>query len=355
MEHDVVHISPYKSTHERAHYPGLLWFPADFPANLNISPQAQLDIDRYVTTVYQQQGPFDCVILGRESFLWHLPAIRRVHHDQPVVLICRGAYINLLASSEPIASQIKTQLIDLYKGCDRIVCIARHLVESIHRVVGVCNTLFLPNPITLPAFNPTFTHQRTANEPIRLLMAAQIKPRKRPLDAIEIIRILVEQNINVHLTICGDGSDMPEMRQLIQRYGLESHILVLGRVEREVVVNCLNRVETVLLCSDNEGRPRVLQEAIATGKGIVAYDNPGSREVVNEWATQWPLGRLVEIGDTQAASQAILDLAHYFRSQPNPLLPPQLPQPIEVLYQYELMLKSLKTQSAVPSELGLVL
>ncbi|MEW6494569.1 MAG: glycosyltransferase family 4 protein [Cyanobacteriota bacterium] len=352
--HDVVHISPYKSANERAQYLGLLWFPADFPANLSISPQAQRDIDRYVTATYQEHGSFDYVILGRESFLWHLPAIRRVHHDKPVVLICRGAYINCLASSKPIASELKAQLLDLYKGCDRIICIARHLVESINRVVGANNTLFLPNPIALPSFNSSATYPFTAHEPIRLLMAAQIKPRKRPLDAIEIIRILVEQNVNVHLTICGDGSDMPEMLQLIQRYGLESHILVLGHVDRQVVINCLNTVETVLLCSDNEGRPRVLQEAIATGKGIVAYDNPGSREVVNEWATQWPLGRLVEIGATQAASQTILDLANYFRSQPDPLLPPQLPQPIEVLYQYELMLKSLETQSATQPELGLV-
>ncbi len=41
-------------------------------------------------------------------------------------------------------------------------------------------------------------------------------------------------------------------------------------------------VETVLLCSDNEGRPRVLQKAIATSKGVVAYDNPGSCEVFHQ-------------------------------------------------------------------------
>jgi glycosyltransferase involved in cell wall biosynthesis len=177
-----------------------------------------------------------------------------------------------------------------------------------------------------------------------MLMAAQIKPRKRPLDAVEIIRILVEQNVDVHLTICGNGSDMPEMVHLIKRYGLEKHILVLGRVDRQVVLDCLNNVETVLLCSDNEGRPRVLQEAIAVGKGVVAYDNPGSREVVNEWSNQWSLGRLVAIGDTQAASQAILDLASYFRSKLEPLSPPQLPKPTEVLHEYESMLETLTLQ-----------
>jgi hypothetical protein len=117
----------------------LLWFPADFPADLSISPIAKSDIDRYVQAAYLNHGPFDYVILGRESFLWHLPAVRRVHHNKPVVLICRGAYINRLASSEPIESELREQLLDLYKGCDRIVCIARHLAESINRVVGINN------------------------------------------------------------------------------------------------------------------------------------------------------------------------------------------------------------------------
>jgi len=164
-----------------------------------------------------------------------------VHHHKPVVLICRGAYINHLAASAPIEQELKAQLLNLYKGCDRIICIARHLAESINRVVGVNNTLFLPNP--------------------------------------------------------------------------------------------------------NEGRPHVLQEAIAAGKGVVAYDNPGSREVVNEWSTQWPYTRLIPIGDRFAASQGIIDLASNFRSNPQPLPPPQLPKPMEVLYQYESMLKSLKVQS----------
>lgn len=345
LGHEVLHISPYKSPTGLVQYPGLMWIHANFPADLSISPDAQADIDRQVQLVYLEQGPFDYVILGRESFLWHLPAIRRVHHDQPVVLICRGAYINRLAADASIDLELRERLIELYKGCDRIVCIAQHLVESINRVVGVNNTLFLPNPIELPLFNPDTTYQPTAGEPIRLLMAAQIKPRKRPLDAVEIIRILVEQNVDVHLTICGEGSDLSDMLSLIARYGLEEHILVKGRVERQVVLNCLSHVETVLLCSDNEGRPRVLQEAIAVGKGVVAYDNPGSREVVHEWSNKSPLGRLVAIGDKLAASQAILDLARYFRSQPEPQPPPPLPKPVEVLYEYESMLKTLKRKS----------
>jgi len=340
LGHEVLHISPYKLGTKGVEYPGLLWFPADFPADLRISPQAQFDIDQYVTTAYLNYGPFDYVILGRESFLWHLPAIRRVH-TQPVVLICRGAYINRLAAKDLIEESLKEQLIELYQGCDRIICIARHLAESINHVVGVNNTVFLPNPIELPTCHPATTYHPTANDPIRLLMAAQIKSRKRPLDAVEIIRILVERQVDVHLTICGDGPDMNQMLHLINQYGLENHIMVKGRVDRQEVLACLNQVETVLLCSDHEGRPRVLQEAIASGKGVVASDNPGSREVVTQWSTQWPYAHLVAIADLPAASQAILDLARDFRSTPEPLPPPKFPQPIEILYEYESMFKNL--------------
>ncbi|MFB2917520.1 glycosyltransferase family 4 protein [Aerosakkonema funiforme] len=349
--HEVLHIAPYKVPNNLAQYPGLMWIQADFPNDLSITSQALSDIDREVQIAYQIHGPFDFVILGRESFLWHLPAIRRVHHDKPVILICRGAYINRLASSDPIDPQLRRQLLNLYQGCDKIVCIARHLAESIERVVGVSNTVFLPNPINLPPFNPstnlppfhpTSNYQQIASEPIRLLMAAQLKARKRPLDAVEIVRNLSLAGVNVHLTVCGDGPDRAEMLHRIKSYGLEERIVLKGSVSRQQVLDCMNNAETVLLCSDNEGRPRVLQEAIAAGKGVVAYDNPGSREVVNEWLERWPLGRLVPIGDIFAAGEAILDLARYFRSQPEPLPPPQLPNPIEVLYDYESMLNTLK-------------
>ncbi len=354
LGHEVLHIAPYKQAINLVQYPGLIWIQADFPNDLNITPQALSDIDRQFQRAYQNYGPFDYVILGRECFLWHLPAIRRVHGNKPIVLICRGGYINRLASREPIEPSLRQKLIGFYRDCDKIVCIARYLAESIKGVVGVNDTVFLPNPINLPPFNPstnfspfnlTSNYQRTSEEPIRLLMAAQLKSRKKPLDAVEIMRILVLEGVNAHLTVCGDGPERTEMLHRIKSYGLEDCIVLKGRVSRQEVFDCMNNVETVLLCSDNEGRPRVLQEAIAAGKGIVAYDNAGSREVVNEWPDRWPLGRLVPIGDVTSASGAILDLARYFRSKPEPLPPPQLPNPIEVLYEYELMLKNLNVQA----------
>jgi glycosyltransferase involved in cell wall biosynthesis len=211
----------------------------------------------------------------------------------------------------------------------------------LERVIGCHPTRFLPNPIALPRFTPGDHYHPTAEDPIRLLMAAQIKPRKRPLDAIEIVRILVKKNLPVHLTICGNGTQMSQMLAAIDRDHLHPYIDVKGRVDRAEVLDCLQKVETVLLCSDHEGLPRILQEAIAASKGIVAYNNPGSCEALTAGPDQWPLGRLVSVGDCHGATVAIMELARYFRSTATPVSLPPFPNTRAIVHEYEAVFQGL--------------
>jgi len=337
LGHRVLHLAPYRSEADRANYPDLIWFAADFPDGLQITPAAQQVIDRQVQQVYQQYGQFDWVILGRESFLWQVPTIRAIHQG-PIAVIVRGAYINKLAGVEVVEPELRQKLIHLYQSCDRIICIAQHLATSVQAVVGTAPITFLPNPIDLSDCLAIPSLRPMPDKPIQILMAAQLKPRKRPLDAVEIMRLLVAKGVDCYLNICGEGIDRPEMSNRIQSYGLEQRISLRGKLERQEVIAYLQQSEIVLLCSDNEGRPRVLQEAIAARKAIVAYDNPGSREVITSWLKNpWELGRLVAIGDTVAASEAILELAQLLGQTPKSS--PEIPSSRQILTQYELLLQ----------------
>lgn len=341
LGHEVIHLAPYRSETDRTVYPDLIWFAADFPDGLQISAEAQQVMDNYVQQIYQQYEYFDWVILGRESFLWQVEAIRAVHRGA-IAVIVRGAYINKLVGTEAINPQLREQLVNLYRSCDRIICIAQHLVTSVQKVVGDAPITFLPNPVDLSAFQAISPRKFQLGEPIQILMAAQLKARKRPLDAVEIMHLLIQKGIDCYLTICGDGSDRDQMIELIHRYGLEQRITLQGKLERREVINHLQQTDIVLLCSDNEGRPRVLQEAIAAGKAIVAYDNPGSREVVNSWIEPWKLGRLVAIGDIIVAGEAIIELAQLLQQNPQPI--PKIPSSQQILTQYETLLQELITQ-----------
>jgi len=321
--------------------------------------------------VYEKNGPFDYVILGRETFVWHIPAIKEIHKG-PIMLIVRGAYINRLAgnTNETIDPVLRTQLVGLYRQADVIVPIAKHLVAAINTVIfddeSEAKTIFIPNPIKLPVFDDNQQNIQLGDK-IRIVMAAQIKARKRPLDAVEIMREMRDMGKDVELIVFGSGPDKDEMDSLIRRYGLQDRIQMRGHVKKGEVLRTLAEVETVLLCSDNEGWPRTLQEAIAAGKAIVAYDNIGSREVLNEWLGQsWPLGRLVPIGDVKGAAMAIVELADLMRgivddnsssnnnntynsshsshsnSIKNGLVPKlKLPNPLEVLQAWETVLRRL--------------
>jgi len=360
LGHEVLHVAPYNTGQEDnlAHYQGLHWIKADFPWNtLTITPAAQASMDADLKVAYEKHGPFDYVILGRETFVWHIPAIKEVHKG-PIMLVVRGAYINRLAgnTNETIDPVLRAQLVGLYRQADVIVCIAKHLVSAINRVIfndeSDDKTIFIPNPIKLPVFDESQLNMPLGDK-IRIVMAAQIKARKRPLDAVEIMRELRDMGRDAELIVFGSGPDRDEMDALIRRYGLGDRIQMRGHVKKGEVLRTLAEVETVLLCSDNEGWPRTLQEAIAAGKGIVAYDNIGSREVLTEWLGQaWPLGRLVPIGDVKGAAKAIVELADLMRSaassdnnnnNSNGLVLPKLklPSSLEVLQEWEMALRRL--------------
>ena len=143
----------------------------------------QTKINHAVMRICRRLGPFDCVILGRESFLWNLEAVKAANRG-PVMLICRGAYINHLIGDANCFTRVQRRLITFYKKVDIIVCVAGHLVRSLCRISGRVDVRFIPNPIQLPTARPARTRRSRI---VRLVMAAQLKRRKRPLDALRIL------------------------------------------------------------------------------------------------------------------------------------------------------------------------
>ncbi|MEM8603208.1 MAG: glycosyltransferase family 4 protein [Cyanobacteria bacterium P01_H01_bin.121] len=332
LGHEVLHVAPSEPGTIPKNYPGLIWMPTGFAGSLTIPVGIQLRLDQRVQLLYQEHGPFDLVLLGRESFLWQIPALRKVHRG-PIVGMCRGAYINQLTQDNTIDPNLRRHLYQLYRSCDLMICIAQHLEQAVQTTIGQCNTCFLPNPINLPLFTPVVGLPTT--EPLRLLMAAQIKARKRPFDALHIVQALAQRGVNVRLQVFGDGVQRSQFLDSIADQQLSDRVEFYGKVPRQTVLEALKTAEIVLLCSDNEGRPRVLQEAIAAGKGVVAADNPGSREVVQDWVDPWSFGRLYPIGDAAAAAEAIAAVGTQLRRLQHPPLSPRFPAPLEVLRYYE--------------------
>jgi len=142
--------------------------------------------------------------------------------------------------------------------------------------------------------------------PVRVVLAARMLRDKGVLDFIEAARILRAQGAAVRCVLVGDPDPgnptaiAPEIlaaadaEGLVQWTGFQKDI---ARVFAEAHLACLP--------SYHEGVPKVLIEAAASGRAIVATDIPGCREIVEHGRT----GLLVPVRDPPALARAIRALA----------------------------------------------
>lgn len=106
---------------------------------------------------------------------------------------------------------------------------------------------------------------------------------------------------NVHLLLIGDGQFAKKLHQLVRKEKIPN-VHFLGF--RNDVPNILNEIDIVVHVSKREGLPRVIMEAMAASKPVVATEIRGNRDLV-EGAVN---GLLVDIGDVHDLEAALLCL-----------------------------------------------
>ncbi len=161
------------------------------------------------------------------------------------------------------------------------------------RSSGVCTHQFCPRPGDDPAVSD-------APAPV-VLFAARLTEEKGIHDYVEAARRL-KRSRNVCFQVAGEpdrGNPSAIADELVREWRNEGAVDLLGHVDQMAEV--LRRADIVVLPSFREGTPRILLEAAAMGKPIVATDVPGCREVVVDGET----GFLVPVRNPSALAQAI--------------------------------------------------
>ena len=110
---------------------------------------------------------------------------------------------------------------------------------------------------------------------------------------------------DVTLEIAGQGNDLPRLRAVARRLGLDAAVRFLGFVSEEEKRRLLRRAWAVVFPSPKEGWGISNVEAAACGTPAVASDSPGLRESVRHGET----GYLVPHGDAHALAERLLALA----------------------------------------------
>ncbi len=133
-------------------------------------------------------------------------------------------------------------------------------------------------------------------------MVACLKPQKAPLDFVAVAARVAREVPAAHFVLAGDGELRDAVTSAVAEAGLGGRFHLLGwRRDPEAVVGAL---DVLVLTSVHEGLPRVVPEAMAAGRPVVATAVDGTPEALRDGETGF-LHRVHDV-DGLAASVARL-------------------------------------------------
>jgi glycosyltransferase involved in cell wall biosynthesis len=136
----------------------------------------------------------------------------------------------------------------------------------------------------------------------RVLFAGALEPNKGLVVLFEAWRAVLDRHSDAVLVVAGTGSQAADLREVANHAEFVGNIEMLGFVQHERIVGLLDRSRFLVLPSFSEGMGRIILEAFARGRPVVASRAGGIPELVEEGAT----GLLVEPGDASMLAAAII-------------------------------------------------
>ena len=141
---------------------------------------------------------------------------------------------------------------------------------------------------------------------LRVLAVARLVEKK----GLDLLLRAVADRPAIHVTIAGDGPQLPALQSLAQKMG--DRVTFLGAVDPADVADQLRRHDAFALpcrpvaSGDRDGIPVALMEAMASGLPVISGDLPAIRELIDpqrsglliDMAAPEGVGKLAEALDT---------------------------------------------------------
>lgn len=140
----------------------------------------------------------------------------------------------------------------------------------------------IPNGVDERLLENNTAADSTNTDRINLLTVGSLIPRKGIDSIINALSDNRLAEINLQLTIVGDGEQAPKLKQQVRDLRLEDKVSFRGQLSHEDVVDLYASHQIFILASFHEGRPNVLVEAMAAGCCIIASKINGVIELVSQ-------------------------------------------------------------------------
>lgn len=142
---------------------------------------------------------------------------------------------------------------------------------------------------------------------LHLVTVARLNVTKGHVIGLECVRRLVDEGMDIHYTLAGEGPHRGMIEEDIRRLGLTDRVTLAGSISEDEVIRLLQAADVFLLTSFGLGEsgPVAVKEAMACGLPVVCSIIGGTRDMVRHGVD----GFLVEQKDVDGNIQALKILA----------------------------------------------
>ena len=163
---------------------------------------------------------------------------------------------------------------------------------------------YVPNSIDTSFF--TLKNSLQSTKKFNFVNIAFLNENKNQKLLIKAFDKAFKENLDVNLTIIGDGPEYLSLSNLIKNLKLENQVKLYGRANRDEIRNLLHDSDAFVLSSKYETFGVVLIEAMSCGLPVVSTKCGGPESIV----TSEELGVLVQNDDIDALMNGMMKIYH---------------------------------------------
>jgi len=210
-----------------------------------------------------QNFPYFPIIVSRiVGYLKNEPCIITWHE-------CWGKYWHQYLTYSGIFGRV-TEKITLLLSKNSI-SVSNHTAERMKKEGYKKEVQIIPNGITLTDIASVKPYATSSD----VIFIGRFIPEKHPELVVEVVRILVREYPELSCVMIGDGPMMPQIKNMIQEYGLGHTISLTGFLtDYQEVIRRMKDSRVFVLPSEREGFGIACIEAMACGLPIVTIRHP---------------------------------------------------------------------------------
>lgn len=115
-----------------------------------------------------------------------------------------------------------------------------------------------------------------------ILTLGRVAAEKKIHRILAVLPQLIDDFPNLIFVIAGDGPDMDQLKDQVERLTLEDHVIFTGNVDHDEVGSYYKMADLFVSASDTETQGLTYIEALASGTKCVVYDTDYTEEVFDD-------------------------------------------------------------------------